>query len=65
MDGFIGNMGGEFSASKSDFTGKNFQGNALLRQVCSLAGRSRMQLVHLLAGDYTHVNSADTTQKDS
>ena len=40
----------EFSTSKLDFMSKNFQGNALFRQVCSLAGRSQVQLVHLLTG---------------
>lgn len=50
MDGFIGNMGGEFSTSKLGFMNKNFQGNAMFKQVCLLVGRSWMQLVHLLAG---------------
>lgn len=63
--GFIGDMGGKFSTSKSDFMGKNFQGNALFRQVCSLSGRSRMQLVHLLTGDYSQVNSANAVQDSS
>ena len=62
---FIGDMGGKFSTSKSDFMGKIFQGNALFRQVCSLSGRSRMQLVHLLTGDYSQVNSANAVQDSS